>query len=430
MRAWPSIAIYLERRMLAVLVLGMVSGLPLALTFSTLSVWLVESGVSREAIGLFSAVGTPYALKFLWSPLVDSLPIPWFCRRFGRRIGWMIFTQLWLIISLVMLGFSSPADAAWMTALLALGVAIASATQDIVIDAYRTELLDPEQYAAGGAAAVFGYRIGMLISGGGALFLASYTSWLMTYSIMAALVIPGTLVALWMGEPQRTAPFPARDTSASRSTRLSHWWQRAVIEPFADFLTRQGAWWLLAFVLLFKFGDAFVGVMTNPFLLDIGFSKIEIAQVVKVGGLFATLAGAYIGGVMVARLGLVRSLWIGGIIQLLANGVFILQAAHGHHLGLLWFTIGIDNLSGGLGTAVFVALISGLCNVHFTATQYALLSSLASVGRTFLTTSTGFVAGAVGWSWFFGLSILVALPGVLLIAKVSRYLVAPTTKID
>ncbi|MBM3556542.1 MAG: AmpG family muropeptide MFS transporter, partial [Alphaproteobacteria bacterium] len=320
--SWASaLAGFTEKRVLAVLALGFSSGLPLALTFGTLSIWLAEEGVSRTAIGLFASVGTPYALKFLWAPVIDRVDFPLLGRFFGRRRGWMLATQFASAAAILALGQTHPGEDAWLTALLALIVATCSASQDIVIDAYRVEILERRLLPSGATAVQFGYRIAMLVSGAGALYLATFVGWSTTYAVMAGLLLVGVIATLANPEPEQS---PA--TSAVPEGAVA-WLRRAVLDPFADFLRRPGWLAILAFIVLYKFGDAFAGVMTSPFLIDIGFSKIEIANVVKVFGFGATMAGLVLGGVLMNAVGLVRSLWICGLLQLGSNLVFCLQAA-------------------------------------------------------------------------------------------------------
>jgi MFS transporter, PAT family, beta-lactamase induction signal transducer AmpG len=421
-----SISVYLHPKVLAVFFLGFASGLPLALTGSTITVWLTEIGVNITTIGLFAAVSTPYALKFLWAPFVDQLRLPVLSRLFGQRRSWMILSQLTLMALIALLGGCDPYENPWRTAMIAVMVAIASATQDIVIDAYRVELLKPEQQGAGAAMSVFGYRVGMLVSGAGALFLAEEYSWPSIYNLMAACVGVGILTVLVTGEPRRMQEqtlslYEKAKLSREQQQQLQGWFNKAVINPLADFLRRK--YWLvmLLFVVFFKFGDALAGVMTNPFLIETGFSKSDIAMIVKTYGFFATLTGAFIGGVLVYRLGMIKSLWICGILQMLSNLMFAVQATVGYDKTLLAFTIGIENFASGMGTAAFVAYLSSLCNLSYTATQYALLSSLASVGRTWLSTVSGFLVEKLDWFYFFVVSTLAAIPGLILLAILSRH---------
>ena len=415
--------LYFQPKLIAVLLLGFSSGLPLALTGSTLLTWLPEAGVNITTVGLFAAIGTPYALKFLWSPLIDGMHIPFFCRYLGRRRGWMVFTQIILIISIFGLGASDPSVNPLITAFWALCVAFASASQDIVIDAYRIEILDESQQGAGAAMVVSGYRIGMLVAGAGALILADHVGWLIAYAAMAACMSVGIITVLITGEPKKkTSEEAVSSVSGNIVLRIEKWFTSHVIGPFSDFM-KHPAWWLiLLFVIFFKFGDAFAGVMTNPFLVTIGFSKTEIATIVKTYGLVATFAGLFLGGVLNQRVGIIPSLWVTGIFQMLSNLMFAVQAKVGYSVLFLSATISIENLAGGMGTAVFVAYLSSLCNVSYTATQYALLSSLAAFGRTWLSASSGWFVSQMGWVHFFILSTAVAVPGLLLLIWMSKVL--------
>lgn len=415
-----SLSLYGKPRILAIAFLGFSSGLPLALTLSTLSIWLTETGVDKTTIGLFAVIGTPYALKFLWSPLVDGMSLPFFTKWFGRRRGWMVCSQLLLIVSIIGLGMSNPATHPFITALWALCVTFTSATQDIVIDAYRVEILEEREQGVGAALIVFGARIGLLVSGAGALFLADHINWHMVYFIMAGCIGIGLITALLIKEPEKHPLPELENMTGSLPRRFEQWLLKHVVEPFVDFMKRPSWLVILLFVVFYKFGDAFAGVMTSPFLIDIGFSKTEIATIVKTFGLVATLAGAFIGGAMVHKWGLMPSLWICGILQMLSNLMFAVQAYAGHDIYLLGLTISIENLSGGMGTAAFVAYLSSLCNVSYTATQYALLSSLTAVGRTWLSASAGWFVVQLDWPYFFVLSSVVALPGLLLLVWMMR----------
>lgn len=408
------LGVFFKRRFLVILALGFASGLPLALSASTLFVWLREAGVDLAAIGLFAALGTPYTLKFLWSPLVDHLRLPILTRAFGRRRGWMLLSQALLVLSIFALGQSEPAVNAFATALAAFLVAFFSATQDIVIDAFRIETFEKREQAAAAAVQVYGYRVGMLASGAGALYIASGQSWGVTYAAMAALVLIGSLAAVFAKEPQAPAAVPEKPKEAR------DWVKRAVIDPFADFMTRKGWAVVLLFIVLYKFGDALAGVMTNPFLIDLGFTKIEIANIAKLFGFAATLFGLGAGGVLMARAGLFKSLLLCGILQLLSNLMFVAQALAGHNLELLAATIAFENFAGGMGTAVFVAYLSLLCNVRYTATQYALFSSLFAFSRTWLSASSGFLADVFGWAAFFAATTLAAVPALLLLLWLKR----------
>lgn len=404
--------LYLRPRMIALLALGFASGLPLALTASTLSVWLTEAGVTKAAIGLFAAVATPYAFKFLWAPLVDTLPFPLLTRALGRRRGWLIGTQGLLAAAVVALGVADPASNAWATAWCALLVAILSATQDIVIDAYRVELLPPQEQGAGAAMAVLGYRFGMIASSAGALYLATYFGWQTTYFVMALLLGVGAIAALLAGEPQ--------DGTLLQREARADWLRTAIIAPFADFMRRPQWLAILLFIFLYKFGDAFIGVMTNPFLIEIGFSKTDIAEVVKLYGLGATIAGGFLGGWIVSRFGIMKPLWLGGLLHALTNLMFVVQARVGADIHVLALGITLENFTGGVSTAALVAYLSSLCNVRFTATQYALLSSLAAAARTLFSTPAGLAAELMGWEVFFAFSASLAIPGLLMLYVINR----------
>jgi PAT family beta-lactamase induction signal transducer AmpG len=403
-------AVYLERRVLIVFAMGFASGLPLALSAGTLAIWLTEAGVTLTAIGLFAAVGTPYSVKFLWAPLIDRVPLPVLGKWLGRRRSWMVLIQLLLMAAIAVLGLTRPAEAPYVTALAALAVAFLSASQDVVIDAYRIEILTPGQQGAGAAATQAGYRVGMIVSGAGALYLVdSGLSWSAVYAVMAVLLIAGLVVALRAPEPA-AAPAPRRATFAAQL-------RDAVTSPFAEFFARNGvqtALLVLVFILLYKLGDAFAGVMANPFYVKIGFSLSEIATVSKIFGVAATLAGVFLGGVAVARYGVLWSLFGCGVLQMLSNLMFAAQAAIGPEVSFLVLTIGIENLSGGMGSAAFVAYLSLLCNTRYTGTQYALFSSFMAVGRTWLSASSGYVADQTDWVNFFIISTVIALPGLIM----------------
>ena len=407
-------AVYLERRVLIVFAMGFASGLPLALSAGTLAIWLTKSGVTLTAIGLFAAVGTPYSVKFLWAPLIDRVPLPVLGKLLGRRRSWMVLIQLLLMAAIAFLGLTRPAEAPYATALAALAVAFLSASQDIVIDAYRIEILTPEQQGAGAAATQGGYRVGMILSGAGALYLVdSGLSWSAVYAVMAVLLIAGLVVALKAPEPAvepSAAPAPRRETFAAQL-------RDAVTSPFVEFFARNGvqtALLVLVFILLYKLGDAFAGVMANPFYVRIGFSLSEIATVSKMFGVAATLVGVFLGGMVVVRYGVLWSLFGCGVLQMLSNLMFAAQAAIGPEVSFLVLTIGIENLSGGMGSAAFVAYLSLLCNTRYTGTQYALFSSFMAVGRTWLSATSGYVADQTDWVNFFIISTVIALPGVIM----------------
>jgi PAT family beta-lactamase induction signal transducer AmpG len=415
-------AVYLQPRVLIVMFLGFSSGLPLALSGSTLAFWMRDVGVNLETIGLFTLVGTPYTLKFLWAPLVDALDVPVLARLLGRRRAWLIFSQLLLMGAIVFLAFCNPASSPWWVAFGALLVATASATQDIVIDAFRVESLDEREQAAGMASFVAAYRIGMLVSGAGALYLvtgfewltfAKSAAWTAGYLVMAAFVLVGMLTTLAATEPEKSALVDAAHAGRNPLRRVI----KAAIEAFSEFLARDAAFVTLAFVVLYKFCDAFAGAMTTPFVVDLGFSRTDYANIVKGVGLAATLIGGFAGGFVARALPLATSLWIGAILQMASNLVFTWQALVGVNHVALTVTIIAENFTGAIGTVIFVAYLSALCKspLH-TATQFALLTALAAVGRTYLSAGAGYVAAAAGWPAVFVISALVAIPSLVLLA--------------
>ncbi|MGE3741873.1 MAG: AmpG family muropeptide MFS transporter [Geminicoccaceae bacterium] len=419
LRDWlRAFEVYLVPRVVVVLLLGFASGLPLLLTLSTLTFWLAEARVDKAAIGLFALVGLPYTWKFVWSPIIDRVPLPGFTRVFGRRRGWLLFVQILLVLAILRLGASDPQTDLGGMALFAVLVAFLSASQDIVIDAYRVELLEERQQGAGAAMVVIGYRVAMLLAGAGALFIAEYAGWFWAYAAMAACLGVGMVTVLF-------APEPAAPVQTGRGGSPAIWLKEAVVEPLADFFRRNGAataLMILLFIMLYKLGDALLGTMTNPFYVELGFTKPEVATLVKGYGLAATLIGGLLGGMIVNRRGIVPALWICGIVQLLSNLVFVLQAWIGRDLTMLAVTISVENLAGGMGTAAFVAYLSSLCNLSYTATQYALLSSFMAQARTTLSAGGGFLADNMSWVGFFLTTAAAAVPGLLLLLLLQRRL--------
>src|SRR5579863_9518570 len=350
-----SLAVYREPRLIAILLMGFSSGLPLALTFGTLSYWLAEIGVSLTAIGLFGLVRTSYSLKFLWSPLIDRLPIPLLTARLGRRRSWALTIQLLLAAAILGLGMTDPKAGPALTALAAVVVAFLSASQDIVIDAYRIELLLPAEQGAGAAATQWGYRFGMLASGAGALYAASLGGWHVAYATMAALMLVGMVTVSLTPEPGGVAPAVTLP-GATAWARAEEWLKRAVVAPFVDMFTRLGAARVLAiivFVVLYKFGDALAGSMANPLYVELGFTKIEVATVAKIYGVVATLAGVALGGVLVLRWGVFAALLVCGAMQALSNLMYVAQLWAGHDVAMLAVTIGSENLTGGMASSAF-----------------------------------------------------------------------------
>jgi MFS transporter, PAT family, beta-lactamase induction signal transducer AmpG len=419
MRNWAgSFSIYLERRVAILMAFGFTSGLPLALVYATLSAWLSDSGVSKTAIGLFVWASTAYTLKFLWAPLVDRMALPPLTGWLGQRRGWLVFSQIAVAGSMVGLGCTDPVTGLWWTALWATVLAFASATLDIVADAYRVESLDEDQLGAGAANFVFGYRMAMLVSGGGALIIAQYAGWFWAYGIMAILMVVSVIATLISPEPKH----PAGEQAGGETTRMTQWFRDAVIAPFVDFLKRPDWLLILAFIAFYKYGDALLGVMANPFYLETGFSKAEIGVITKSWGMVMTIAGAFAGGVLVARMGILKALLICGVLQAASNLVFAAQAWVGYSVPMLAITISVENFTGGMATTAFVAYLSGLCNLAYTATQYALFSSFMGFARTIFASGGGWLADQVDWVSYFLVTTIAALPGlILLIWLIRRY---------
>ena len=411
MKKSSTLSIYTHPRILLLLFLGFSSGLPLALTLSTLTIWLAEIGITKTSIGLFALAGLPYTIKFLWAPLVDYVTLPIIGKILGRRRSWSILSQIGLFISILGLGFSNPAETPFITALWALAIAFCSATQDIVLDAYRVEILEEEQYGAGSAMFVFGYRLGMLVSGAGALYLAAFWGWSVAYMIVACCIVVRILTIIF--GPRPYIPVDKDDCSQNLIKDV-------IFEPFKDFMKREQWIFILLFVIIYKLGDATAGVMSNPFYLDIGFDKTDIANISKAFGLIATLLGGFIGGVLVSKSGIIKSLFVCGFLQMFSNLLFMVLAWTGKSYSMLIATIGFENFSGGMGSAAFVAYLSVLCSRKFTATQYALLASFAAFGRTFVSSFSGMLADSVSWDIFFLITTVIAIPGVIMVKYLKK----------
>jgi PAT family beta-lactamase induction signal transducer AmpG len=394
---------------LQVLALGFSSGLPFLLTYSTLSAWLATNGVRRAAIGTFALVGTPYAFKFLWAPLMDRVPPP---LPLGRRRGWGITIQVLLMGAILGLGLCNPKHNLPLMAALAVLVASLSASQDIVIDAWRVEILNRDQQAPGAAMITAGYRIGMLVSGAGSLFIAAYAGWFAAYATMAALLGVGLLVFLLGPEPKVSTQISIAVGSGWHA--ISQAFATAVIGPFRDFMHRPLWPVILIAIFGYKLGEAMAGVMSTPLYISLGFSLPEIAAASKIFGFFSIVAGALLGGVVTTRWGIRRSLILCGILQSVGNLFFVLQAMKGHQIGYLALCVTAENLTGGMALTALVTYLSSLCSPGFTATQYALLAALASVGRTVVASLGGALSVKIGWAPFFLLTSVVALPAIFL----------------
>ena len=413
--------------------MGFASGLPLGLTGATLTYWLSEAGVSRTSIGLFALVGLSYSYKFLWAPVIDRIPIPLLTRWLGRRRSWGLVIEALLMAAIFLLGRSDPKADLVAMALLAVVVAFLSASQDIVIDAYRIELLKPDEQGAGAAATQWGYRLGMLASGAGAFYLAAFGDWRLAYTVMALLIAVGMATILLTPEPAVILP---------RIRPGEKWLATLLVRPFSDFIERcggtlderrsfaartaaflwsgRGAFVILGFVVLYKLGEAMAGFMASPLYQQLGFTKIEVANIAKIFGVAATLAGVAGGGVVVARFGIMTGLLVGGILQMLSNLMYVAQVLAGHDTTMLAISIFTENFTNGMGSAAFVAYLSSLCSVAFTATQYALFSSLTALPRSFLSAPSGWLVDRIDWIPFFLLTTAAALPGLLVLLWLMR----------
>jgi len=404
-----AVAEYTEPRVLQVLALGFASGLPFLLTYSTLQAWLATVGVRRATLGAIALVGTSYSFKFIWAPLIDRVPPP---LPLGRRRGWGITIQILLMGAILALGLCDPKHNLPRVAVLAVVVAFLSASQDIVIDAWRVESLTIDQQAPGAAMIQSGYRIGMLAAGAGGLFIAAYAGWFAAYATMAALVGVGMLVFLLAPEPKVSAK-PSNSTGSGWHA-IRRAISTAVIGPFRDFMHRP--LWPIILIAIFgyKLGEAMAGVMSTPLYISLGFSLPEIAAASKIFGFFSVVAGALIGGVVTTRYGIRRSLILCGVLQSVGNLFFVLQAVGGHRIGYLALCVTAENLTGAMAGTALIAYLSSLCSPAFTATQYALLAALASLGRTVVASTGGILSEEIGWVRFFLLTSVVALPAILL----------------
>jgi MFS transporter, PAT family, beta-lactamase induction signal transducer AmpG len=393
------IDLYRSRRVLVMPLLGFSSGLPLALTGSSLQAWLSVSGISVRTIGILALVALPYTLKFVWSPLMDRFVPPWL----GRRRGWIIIAQIVLMLGISAMAFASPDRALFALALLALLVAFASASQDIVIDAYRTDILRPDERGPGAGIYIVGYRVAMLTSGALAFILSSYVGWQTVYLLIAAFMAVGLVTTLFSPEPEEKIEAP-------RTMREAIW------GPLIDYFSRRKAVALLVMIILYKLGDAYAGSLTTVFLLrGPAFSLAEVGTVNKGLGLLSTIVGATVGGTLMARLGLFRALILFGLLQAVSNLSFVVLAWVGKSYPMLITAIAFENLSGGMGSVALVTLVMALCNQRYSATQFALLSSLAVLGRFLVSPTAGFVVEAVGWVSFFAFTTLTALPGLAMV---------------
>ncbi len=421
--------VYRQRPVLIMFFLGFSAGLPFLLVFSTLTAWLTEAGLTKSTIGFFSWIGITYSIKVFWAPIVDRLRLPILHRYFGQRRSWILVAQCGIALGLFLMSKTDPSSNIEMIALFGVLVAFSSATQDISIDAYRIEAAVPKYQAAMSATYVFGYRLALLVAGAGALYLATYMSWIGAYQLMAVLVGVGMIATLVANTPEITRPSMTKELVTAIEERMEHlahlpentarimaWFAEAVIGPFVDFFKRNGnaAWLILLLVAVYRISDITMGVMANPFYLDMGFSKVEIADVTKVFGFVMTILGSIIGGVLVTRYGIARIMILGATLVAGTNLLFAWMGSIEPNLWSLAFVVSADNLSGGLAVVAFIAYLSSLTSSDYTATQYALFSSLMTLPGKFIGGFSGMVVDADGYPYFFILASVMGLPAILL----------------
>jgi MFS transporter, PAT family, beta-lactamase induction signal transducer AmpG len=418
--------IYLQPASLRMLFLGFAAGLPLLLVLGTLSFRLREAGIDRSTIGYLSWVGLAYAFKWVWAPLVDRMPIPYFTRQLGRRRSWLLLAQFMVIIGLVGMAISDPRQTLGPVVWCALLVAVGSATQDIALDAFRIESAEPTQQAALAASYQTGYRLAMIWAGAGVLWVAAWVqgdnsagyvqaAWQAAYLVMAASMAVGLFTVLISKEPVQAELPPARNAK--------EWLQGALVEPFADFLKRYRwqAVLILSLIAVYRISDVVMGIMANPFYVDMGYTKAEVASVTKVYGVLMTLLGAFVGGVMALRWGVMRILMVGAIMSALSNLLFGWLSGHGHDVHALILVVSADNLASGIASAAFIAYLSSLTNIQYSATQYALLSSMMLLLPKFIAGFSGDFVNAYGYANFFNATALLGMPVLILVALAWRF---------
>jgi MFS transporter, PAT family, beta-lactamase induction signal transducer AmpG len=455
-RSWAeAFEVYLHPRVIGMLFLGFSAGLPFLLLFSTLSLWLRDAEVTRTAVGFFAWVGITFSIKVLWAPVVDHIPLPWLTAALGKRRSWILAGQLGIVVGLLAIAIINlqalpvvssvtgetemiPPSHFWVVAvaLAALWVAFSSATQDVAIDAYRIEAAPDD--LQGGMAATYqlGYRIGLLAAGAGALYLAEFWSWQISYLVMAALMLAGMTTVLVIREPESSRPagsileeehvvafMAAREHLSIRQRRLLGWFYGAVGCPFGEFFRRNGRFALviLLFISVYRLSDITMGVMANVFYDDLGFTKLDIANVSKTFGVFVSIAGVMLGGVLVARYGIMIIMLIGAILVATTNLLFAYLATQGADIWLLAMTISADNLSAGIAGTAFIAYLSSLTNRNYTATQYALFSSLFTLFGKFVAGFSGVIVDAEGYVFFFIYASVLGIPAILLVVFLMQH---------
>ncbi len=406
--------IYFDRRLIIILLFGFSSGLPLLLIGSTLAFWCSKIGVDKSTIGLFALTGFPYAWKFLWAPFLDRTKVPFLGKLLGRRRGWLLVTQICLAVAIFALGCNAPEASLKATAICAICVAFFSATQDILIDAYRIESLPVAEYTAGGGVEVFGYRMGMIVAGGVALGLFDHYSWQTVYTFMAACMGVGILTTLFCREPETSKKV------VTKAKDLEEAFKTGFLMPFLDFIKRPGWYWIFAFIILYRATDCLIGKMSTVFYQELGFTGAEVGMASKTVGIWMAVTGGLLGGMIGYRIGIMKTLLWGLIIHVASNGFFLLLAEQGQSTSLLYTTVISQELSGGIMSSAFVAYLSRLCNAQFSATQYALFSALMSNGRVFVQMGSGFLAESLGWPLFFVACSLGSIPGLLILLHLMK----------
>lgn len=424
MTSWrDALLTYTKPEVLSLVFLGFSAGLPYLLVFSTLTAWLRDESVSRSAIGFFAWVGMIYSIKVIWAPIVDNLRLPKLHQALGRRRSWMLLAQFGIVAALVMMSWAGPERLVLLSA-LAVIVAFSSATQDIAIDAYRIEASAVEHQAALSAAYILGYRVALLVSGAGALYAAEYFGWAASYQIMAAFGCVGVLTTLIIRRPvaEKNDRLEAAMGNEQRPVRRSALVPRLFIDPIVDFFERNGrfALFLLTLIAVYRLSDITMGIMANPFYLDMGYTKVEIANIAKGLGFGLSLLGSFLGGLFVVRFGLLRTLLLGAILVALTNLTFAGLALSGPDLMLLALVIGLDNLSGGIAATSFIAYLSSLTDTRYTATQYALFSSLMTLPGKFTSGFSGLVVDGFGYSSFFIGAACLGIPAVVMVVVLIR----------
>ncbi len=396
--------IYLSKKIFVIFLMGIASGIPLYMVLSTLFIWLTRENIDISTVGLFALTQIPWSLKFLWAPIVDTYKIPILSKYLGMRKSWLLITQIFLIISLIFLGSSNPSQNLLLTAFFALSTAFFSANQDIVIDAFRIEILNDELQGAGAAATQFGYRFGGILAGAGSLYLKNLYSWPIVFIIISGIIFVLSIFTIFLIKLESVSEINNNNEN--------------LLAPFKEFVCRNSFLKIgivLLFIFFFKFGDVVAGIMANPFYVKIGFSNIEIANASKIFGVIMTLFGVFIGGYLVNQVGLINSLIVSGIFQIFSNLLYVMLNSVGADFVFLLITVAGENFSGGLGSAAFVAYLSVLCKKEYSATQYALLSSFMGLARTFLSSPSGFIVESFGWGNFFIISTIFGLPGLLIL---------------